>query len=237
MGLIVKAEGGKTYDPIPEGVHVAVCYSLVDLGTQHNRHYDKYVREVMVTWELPHVRAEFKRDGTMVNLPRAISNKYTQSLHKKASLRKDLEAWRGKAFTKADLDGFDMKAVLGAACQLQVIHNTSADGEKVYSNVKAIMGLPGGMEAPKSENPLVYFSFDDCKTDELPADLPTWLCEIIAESKEYGERKEASNRIPEATNEPEIIRDVAPAGPEQSEPPAGIDPVSGEPEAEENFPF
>ena len=33
---------------------------------------------------------------------------YKNSLHEKAGLRKDLEAWRGRRFTDAELAGFDL---------------------------------------------------------------------------------------------------------------------------------
>ena len=37
MGLIAKEMGGgKDFDPLPEGIHLGVCYAVVDIGTHHN---------------------------------------------------------------------------------------------------------------------------------------------------------------------------------------------------------
>ena len=224
MGLLAKVPDGKSFDPIPEGVYVAVAYAIYDIGTQHNKFYDKHIRQVLIAWELPDCRSEFEREGKMMNLPRAISQKYTLSLHMKAQLRKDLEAWRGAAFTKDELAGFDLKNILGAACQLQVIHNQSKDGTKVYANIKALMALPKGVMRPKAENPLKWFSFDEALTEELPEDMPAWIAEIIHESAEWKERKHASDLIPESSNElPEDDPAIA-------NPPADFDAASGEPD-------
>src|SRR3990167_2490369 len=62
----------------------------------------------------------------------------------KANLRKHLEAWRGKKFTKEELDGFDVEKLLGVNCQLQVIHNLSDNGG-TFANVQAIVPLGKGM--------------------------------------------------------------------------------------------
>jgi hypothetical protein len=190
MGLKASAKGGD-FKPLPEGVYVATCYSIIDLGTHVSDKFKdkagafKVQRKVLFGWEVPEERIDVERDGKSVNLPRAISRKYTLSLHEKAELRKTLEAWRGKAFTAAELEGFDVKAVLGASCQLQVVHEHSEDG-KTWANIGAIMALPKGMPRPKAENPLTFFSFDDWdkKTESIPA-LPEWVDKILQESEEF----------------------------------------------------
>ena len=58
--------------------------------------------------------------------PRAISETYTNSLGEKANLRKMLENWRGRAFTQEEMDGFDLRNVLGKACMISVVHGTKA---------------------------------------------------------------------------------------------------------------
>jgi hypothetical protein len=73
-----------------------------------------------------------------------VTNRYTLSLNEKATLRKHLEAWRGKLFTPAELEGFDLENLLGANCQLQVIHNLSDQG-RTFANIQAIVPLGKGM--------------------------------------------------------------------------------------------
>ena len=71
-------------------------------------------------------------------------SRYTLSLHENAALRRDLQSWRGRAFTETELAGFDLKTVLGVPCMITLVH--SPDGK--YANIQAVAGLPKGMEAP-----------------------------------------------------------------------------------------
>jgi hypothetical protein len=182
MALMARDKGGGDYEPIPEDLHLAICYGIWDLGMQYNDHWHQTVHKVVIVWELPEVRGEFERDGKKVNLPRAISKQYRLSLHKKAGLRKDLESWRGKKFTDEELSkGFDLKKLLGVPCQIQVLHNKVED--KTYANVSAIIKAPGGIKL-LPENPITFFSFEDGV--EIPPSTPEWITKLIKEAKEYG---------------------------------------------------
>jgi len=180
MGLIAKDKGGTDFQPIPEDLHLAICYGIWDIGTQYNEKWDKTSRKVIIVWELPDCRGEFERDGKKVDLPRAISKTYTLSLHEKAALRKDLESWRGKKLTEEELKGFDLKKLLGAACQIQVLHNKI--GDKIFTNIATITKAPSGTH-PYPENPPTFFSFDDGM--EIPASTPKWIKDRINASEEY----------------------------------------------------
>jgi hypothetical protein len=130
------------------------------------------------------------------------------SLSEKANLRRDLESWRGRKFTAAELAGFDLKAIMGTACQLQVTHDTNKEG-RTYAGVAAIMALPRGYKGPKPENPLAFFSFEEAgAAPTMPADLPEWVQKIIAESREW---KAAGGTMPPA-NAPEATPAPAPTG-------------------------
>jgi hypothetical protein len=67
----------------------------------------------------------------------AIGSKFTLSLHEKASLRKILQSWRGKAFTPEELKKFDVTTILGKPCLITVTHEPK-DGGGVYANVGAV---------------------------------------------------------------------------------------------------
>lgn len=199
MSLTAREKSGAEIEPIPAGVYVAVCYGLIDLGTHHNPTFGNEAHKILVQWEVPEVRGEFERDGQKVSLPRAISKRYTLSLSEKANLRKDLESWRGRKFTAQELAGFDLKAILGTACQLQVTHDTNKEG-RTFASIAAIMALPRGMKAPKPENPLAFFSFEEAgDKPTLPPDLPEWVASIIADSKEW---KASFERPPASTTNP-----------------------------------
>jgi len=180
MALTAKDKGGGDFTPIPEDLHLAICYGIWDLGTQFSERWEKSVHKVLIVWEIPGCRGEFERDGKKVKLPRAISKRYRLSLHKKADLRKDLESWRGKKFTDEELKGFDLKKLLGAPCQIQVLHNKVDD--KVYANIAAITKAPTGTKLTP-ENPLKFFSFED--GPEVPEGTPQWIIDLIRHAEEY----------------------------------------------------
>lgn len=137
MAIIAKASGGN-FIPAPAGAHSAVCCDVVDMGmlevsfggktkTQH---------KIRIVWQIEEVMAD--------NRPFIAQKRYTLSLHEKAALRKDLESWRGRAFSDTELEGFDVEVLLGKPCLLNVIQENKAG--KTYSNVTSIMKLPKSMQ-------------------------------------------------------------------------------------------
>ena len=168
MALMAADTGGGDFVPIDQGTHIAVCNMVVGLGDQETTYMGetKVKPQVYIRWETPNERIE--HEG--VDAPRVIGKTYTLSLSEKATLRKDLESWRGKAFTEQELQGFDLFNVLGVACQITVTHKEP--NGKVYANVTSVTGLPKGMDAPHAGNPLVKYSPED--TDQWEH-LPEWL--------------------------------------------------------------
>lgn len=207
MPLTAKEKSGAEIEPITAGVYVAVCYGLVDLGTHENKVFGGESHKCLVQWELPEVRGEFERDGQKVSLPRAISKRYTLSLSEKANLRKDLESWRGRKFTAQELSGFDLKAILGTVCQLQIVHEQSKTDGHTFATIAAIMAVPKGVARPKPENPLAFFAFEEAGAKpELLLGLPEWVQQIVMESREWREAmagsaapKSAATPVPGAT--------------------------------------
>lgn len=143
MALIVKDNGGKDFELVPAGNHQAVCVFVEDIGTHegtyqgvpNNRH------QIVVCWEL----VEKMTKGENAGKPFMVSKFYTFSLGEKANLRKDLEAWRGVAFTEDDLkNGFDIEKLKGANCLLNVIHYKKQDGN-TGSKIQSISPIIKGM--------------------------------------------------------------------------------------------
>lgn len=194
MSLTARATGGTEMSPIDAGVHLAVCYGIYDLGTHHDDMYGKDRHQVVFLWEVPDSRIELERDGKRVNLPRAISQKYTLSLSEKANLLRDLQSWMGRPFTADELDGFDLRNVLGKSCQLNIVHASSKDGTKIYANIAAIMGLPRGVHPLSLENEIQWFSFEEGVT--MPAAAPEWIREYIAKSREYMQASQQAHDAP-----------------------------------------
>lgn len=153
--MYMPPNSGGDFTPPPAGTHLAVCYRLIDLGTQMQEYQGqtKTLRKIMLSWELPDERME---DGR----PFTISQRYTYSSHEKATLRQHLEAWRGMRFKDSDFGpgGFDIKNILGKACLLSIVY-TEKDG-KSYANISSLSKLPKGMTASTPENPVVYLTLD-----------------------------------------------------------------------------
>lgn len=176
----IARETGAPRDPIPEGPHSAICYAVVDLGTQqplpNSRFTTKPTRKVLFIFEIPDERITIERDGVPIDLPRALSKEFTLSLHEKAGLRKFLESWRSRQFTAEELSGFDLKNLLGINCMLNVVHK-----ENGYEDIASCMKLPKGMQVRQAENELVLYDIDQ----PIPQTLPEWVRKKIARSDEH----------------------------------------------------
>lgn len=159
----------------PTGTHIARCISLIGVGT-HIKEYkgkERHANEIVIVWELPF---ETKTDGT----PFTVSKFYTRSLAKKANLRKDLVAWRGKDFTEEQLNGFDMKNILDKGCQVVLTKPENRD----RVDVSSVAGIPKGVTLPERVNELKYFDVYDFKIEEYN-DLSERMQEWIAKSIEF----------------------------------------------------
>lgn len=202
MSLIAKDKGGTDYEPLAAGMHHAVCYGIVDLGTQPGGQFEPK-RKVAFLWEVPSERIKFEKDGVKKDLPRGVSALYTLSLSTKGLMRPMLESWRGRAFTTEELAGFDLKKILGANCFLNIVHaaGTGKNAGKTYANVKSVNPLAKGMGTVKSENPLVFFSLDECgDTITVPATIPDWLKAKILQSEE-AMKEQRQNGHPEPSED------------------------------------
>lgn len=190
---IVPKPNDSNFAPVPPGNHIAKCYRIVDLGTQRGEYMGEITHrhKILLSWEIPDEKMD---DGQ----PFTIGQRFTWSMSEKATLRKTLESWRGKAFAEADFerDGFDIKNILGVGCMLNVVHATK--GDKTYANIASIAKLPKGMVVPVLMNKPVYVWLS--KEEFEPhtyAGLSDSLKTIIEASPEY-----------RALSEPEhIVRD------------------------------
>ena len=176
LTLPVGSNGGGDFKRAPAGSHIAVCNLVADVGMQPgSQAFPAPKRKLYIRFEIPAERVEYEKDGKPAEGPLTIGSFYTASMNEKATLRKHLEGWRGKAFTDDEAASFDVGKLLGQACMLSVIETDS--GGKTYSNISGIGKLPKGMDAPKAENPLLYFDADSSQADYDA--LPKWLREKI----------------------------------------------------------
>lgn len=185
--LISETTQTREYKLVPEGSHLAICYGIVDLGTQESPWQGeiKHQRQCRVLWELHGEDA----DGNPLTLddgrPLSLSQRYTLSLNEKAKLRKMLVSWRGSDFTPKELRGYDMRTIIGRPCLLTVTHSTK-DG-KTYANVETVSAVPAALKKlglPEMINKRIYFSFGYYSQDEFDA-LSEGFKKVIMRSPEY----------------------------------------------------
>lgn len=137
--MIPVSENKSNYTPAPQGVHPAVCVDIIDLGEQQTDWGPK--RMVEIRWQLGEIDPKSGR-------PFLVTKRYTASLgtaKKPSKLRDHLRTWRGRDFTAEELHEFDIEKVLGANCQLQVIHKPK-DGGGFWSSVESVLPLVKGLE-------------------------------------------------------------------------------------------
>ena len=99
----------------------------------------KTLNKVRISWELPTETRVFKEENG--EQPFILSKEFTLSSNVKATLRRWLESWMGKAFSEEETDRFDISILVGKPCMLKVIHNTKLDGcirsSKEYQQMQA----------------------------------------------------------------------------------------------------
>ena len=167
MGFIAKDSGGEgNFKKVPPGVYVARCYSLIDIGTQvsDGQYGSKEQHKIRIGFEI------FGEDDNGNDLtidvdgkpmPLTISKTYTLSLNEKASLRKDLGAWRGRDFTEEEAKAFDVSKLINAYCMVNV--TTSENNGKTYTNIAGLTPLPQALKnaKPAPVHEPVMFDLDE----------------------------------------------------------------------------
>jgi len=200
MGLIAKnSGGGGGFTPVPTGMHLARCYRVIDLGTQNSTFLGVVTKKPKVMFQFE-VWGEDDAGNSIVTAkgePMSISKNFTLSLVEKATLRKDLQTWRGREFTQQELNGFELKNVLGVWAMISVIKAMGNDGNE-YTNISAIMPVPlaikrGGM--PQGHNDLKEFSIDEPDM-ELFSTFSNGLKEKIQKSPEWQAQGKSPARKP-----------------------------------------
>ena len=157
------------------GTHAAVCTMIVGIGPQESEYQGEVSEKekVKLRFEVPAERIEWvTKEGEKGEGPMVIWATYTASLHENAKLRQHCESWRGKAFTEAELAGFELDNVLGQPCMISVAHREY--NGKTYANISGISKLMKGIPLPQPEGALLSFDPYNHTPEEL-AVLPEWL--------------------------------------------------------------
>jgi len=131
--------GGGDFEPCPTGPQRLICCDVVDMGVVDASWQGQIQRKhkIQIRWQSEHLT----KDGK----PCLLIKRYNLSMHEKSTLRKDLQAWRGKPFASdAEAEAFDIEKVIGVSGIGNVSHNRK--GDQVYANLDSLMPLMKGME-------------------------------------------------------------------------------------------
>ena len=174
-------------DPVSPGMHAARCYAVIDLGNQYSEMWKKEQHRILIIWETDEMMITAEGEEK----PKAISKEFVLSLHEKADLYKTLISWRGKQFSPEELQGFDMRNILGAPCLLNIVENKKDD--RVYSNIGGITPMMKGQTPPPPVNEKVFFELSAETLGEID-NLPKWISDKIKNSITYKELTEPTER-------------------------------------------
>lgn len=161
MGIYAEKKESGDFVQVEPGTYVARCYSMIEIGTietEFNGEKKKGHR-VSITWELPTELAVFNEDKGPE--PFVVSKEYTLSMHEKATLRKDLESWRGQRYSDEETKRFDITKLLGQPCMLSVVQEAGKkDPTRNYVKVSSVSKLVKGLDCPPQINPTRLLSFE-----------------------------------------------------------------------------
>lgn len=176
MGTKVKEPENKEFTLPSAGLHFAICFNEIDLGLQKvaTQEGEKIMGKVIVGWEIDETITEGEYKGKRF----CLWKKYTKSLHAKSNLKKDLESWRGRAFTEEEKKGFDLDNIVGKGCMLNVVH--SEYNGKTYANIASI--------SPMMKNAVVM-------VPENSRNTPKWIQKMIDEQVQSEEHEEIKNEV------------------------------------------
>lgn len=167
MSTTVKEKAGE-FQQVSVGIFPAICYSVIDIGAQDGPFGIK--EQLVISFEFP--TEQIMIDGK--NQPMIMSAFYGATLGKKARLKSDLEGWRGRSFTADELNGFELKNVIGKACTITTFSNE--DGK---TRIKAIGPAMKGQDH-KQHNESVWFDLDVHGVNSPDFQrVPEWLRKMI----------------------------------------------------------
>lgn len=202
MSLVAKAKSdNREFKLPPAGTHVARCVQVVDLGTQRGEWQGKpkETHKVRLAWELPTEKDTFRPE--VGPEPFVIGKEFTVSLDEKASLRKTLEAWRGRPFTEEELGGFNIAKLLGVPAMLNIQH-VEKNG-KTFANISAVMALPKSTVVDPQINKSLHFELEMGRDSQQFKALPEWLQKKVGECVEWAAAPAESPEEPAHEADPE----------------------------------
>lgn len=192
-GIIARDSGGGDFENPVAGSYIARCYKMIDVGTQPQTFQGKPSdpkRKLFVWFEL---LEDEEGNSYRMSDGKAFSvlNRYTLSTNAKATLRKHIDAWRGKPLTKDEAEAFNVVVLLDKYCRLQISLDDKND--RTYVNVVSV-GVT--KKRPEAVNATSWWSVENPDMEAFEA-FPDWLKTMIEGSAEW-KAKSAAKTAPAA---------------------------------------
>ena len=167
---------------IEEGNYLATLYKIVYMGTVEGEYKGEKTSafKVNLTWELP-TEMKVWKEGEEAK-PVSVSKMYTLSVNKKSSLRPIIEGMVG-GMTDAEAVNFDVDALLGKSCFLNITYGVSETG-KERQNVSTAL-IPKGIPAPEHFNKPVILDYISKWNEEVFNTLPQFMRDEMSKTYEY----------------------------------------------------
>ena len=181
MALIADAKSSG-FSPFEAGTYQAVCYTVIDLGTQYSEYY-KDQHKVWIAFEIPKLRCMVEKDSVEKDMPRVVSKFYTLSIHEKSNLGIHLVGWRGRVFTAEEASGFNVMELVGKNCLLN-IGIKGKTGTEGRNEINSIAGLMEGMKKLVPETPICQYSMT-ADGWNFPENMPQGIQKIVEKSMEF----------------------------------------------------
>jgi hypothetical protein len=113
-----------------------------------------------------------------------VKKRWWASSNEKATMRKDIEVWRGKKFASdKEAQAYDLSKVLGAKCMINVQHDIFQ--EKEFAKIVSIMPAIPNLPFEPATLPVQKFELVPGFDAELLESFPDFLRAEIKSSPEY----------------------------------------------------
>jgi hypothetical protein len=159
---------------LEQGPNVGILYSMIDLGTHYNEHFQKSSRVLRLTFEFPLLKQLFRTDDTETR-PTVVSVEHTFQMAERSNLKKFVDGALGRILQPHEYkDGYSIGQFLGKTMIVNIGHQPSKkDPSKIYERIQTVQGL--------TEHVRSSYSFDWSlvrRTNELQGFLidPQGLC-------------------------------------------------------------
>lgn len=177
MAVTALKKEKKVRELLPADNYMARCHKIVHIGTtEFEKNGNKY--------ELNKAVLFFEIIGAEV--PFVIDHEIVLNTAKDTPFRKMLNTWRGVDLTDEEAEAFEVTALLGVPCMVNVGHKSISyqGGAFDVEVVLSVNKMPRTIICPAGKLPTVVLDYDNW-SDAVYNDLPERIKKKIVDSVEY----------------------------------------------------